>query len=164
LQRTKGYAEKGIHVFWIFGEENWFWKKVNMEKVRDGIDEKKVNVVEKKLHQLNYGRVYYAQYWLENKDLQISAYHFNPVVRVNDPCENCWWEENVENWDGDCDDRCWVYAKGLNNMQNETVLKSVKKLKAYEPYFETNISFVLFENEGYKLARLTDPYFWGDSK
>jgi len=162
LERTQGYSNKGIYVFWVFGEK-WYSKKYEMFDT--GKIEKKINVVEKKLHQLNYGRVYYAEIpFSEKLELNISAIHFGLVIREKDYCENCWWEDNVPNWDGDCDDRCWVFANGLDGGIVKNILKSTKEMIAYEPYFTNNIEFVLFQNEGYKLARLNDPYFWGDLK
>jgi len=162
MERTKGYAEKGIYVFWVFGEK-WFSKKYKYAET--GKTEKKINVVEKKLHQLNYGRVYYAdQFYQEKPTLNILPIHYGTVIREKDYCENCWWEENITNWNGDCDDRCWVFAAGLDGGVVQNTLKSTKEIIPYMSYFADKIVFVLFENEGYKLARLTDPYFWGDSK
>ena len=148
--RTQNYTNKGIYVLWLLGKkyfpEGCFYKSAS----------KRVSVVEKELHYLNYGQIYHLHQDEDDEDEEFYIFpvHFESIYRPS-PCDNCWWEENVNDWDG-CDDRCWVYEKGLQDLPGKE-LKSTKKLNLGYPI--ENYNLCLIENK-YKLARFYDKKWW----
>jgi len=90
IQRSQDYAKKGIHVFWILG--NKYFKG---DKLR-----KRVSVVEKALHQLHFGWIYYSE---EADQNFIGRYHF----------ENCF---GTKEWNDDCFDYKLKSTKQVNKL------------------------------------------------
>lgn len=76
MERTKKYTEKNIYVCWLLGTKNYFNKYG---------DEISISVIQKFLHKLYYGRVYY----LEPDNLV--AIHFEGVQRYNDWTGNAYY-------------------------------------------------------------------------
>ena len=131
FERTEKYSEKGIYVFWVFGSK---WLKINSD------NEKRVSVVEKKLHFLNYGKNYYL------KDDGINPIHYQGIVRVTNPCDNC-------NSDFPCEN---CQYSDLRYSFPKTIKTPIFNPKIYKD----DIKFDVFDNNGLKLAKLMEKRWW----
>ena len=78
--RTKKYSEKGIYVLWIFGN-NYCPKLKKLCNQNNKYAEKRISIIEKEMHRLNYGKVYYFQF---TNQVSIEAIHFEGVYRESE--------------------------------------------------------------------------------
>jgi len=135
LERTKKYAKKGIFVFWVFGQ--------NFLENMEG-NEKRISRVEKEIHYLNYGRNYYLI--TDDEWMSIQPIHFKSVMRVTNPCDTC-------HSDFPCDNCQYGEMK-------YSFPKTIKKMEFHTKTYKKGLKLHLFENNGLKLAKLSDYTFW----
>lgn len=77
LYRTKRYTENKIYVIWIFGRNNFFkWEGGISYRVRN---------IEKKAHELYFGRVYYLYQGGLNQKSYIRQLKLRPTTRYVEP-------------------------------------------------------------------------------
>ena len=88
--------------------------------------------------------------------LEIRPVHFYTKKTYSNLCDDCWREQNWDNWKGNCDG-CWVEEKGLAG-EKVRFLKNIKVIKIGETIDKLN--FLTIENNGFKLARFYDKKFW----
>lgn len=126
--RTRSYSEKGIYVLWLLGTKF-------LEGEGKLIGEKRINQIEKKLHKLNYGRVYYLRTNFEEETFNgINPIHYQSAIRE---AESNYWSDGG------------IYY-----------LKTTKRLSPYPDIRIKNYSLLLIEHDGYKIARFYDKKWW----
>lgn len=126
IERTKNYTHKGIYVLWIF---NGYGRCVSDKKNPENIDEVGVLGLEKRIHSLYGGRVYYMN--VSGKKIIDSpfALHFSPFFRHKDSKINY-----------------FGYDKYYRDKRSATLGRLL------------NYKILCIEDKGYKLARFTDKH------